>query len=269
MLRRIVTPGQLRAEERRSQPLATLGDAVNWRAELRANDIERRPPPSEARPDRGHIEQPGERIDKAPPQMLRPPPERETRLSPHPLPGFTAQRTTEETTREAPQSLVKIERGKADVPAKKPRKPRARSALYGMPPGEQDRFRLALIREVILDGRHGCQVRIAAENGISHSGLSNWVKAWRDEHGNVPPPDPDASQTLLSAPAPPPGSAVQSAVQSAAPAITPSPAPVTAIQAPPALGALESYINALVDQRVELAVERALKAQMRKIWGDQ
>ena len=51
------------------KPLATLGDA--WRAQLRANDVPRRPPPSSeraARPDRGHVEQPGER---SPPAMVR------------------------------------------------------------------------------------------------------------------------------------------------------------------------------------------------------
>lgn len=49
------------------KPLATLGEVsgVNWRAQLRANDIQRRvPPPSEraSRPDRGYVEQPEERV---------------------------------------------------------------------------------------------------------------------------------------------------------------------------------------------------------------
>jgi len=57
-----------------SKPLTTLGDAIaakggNWRADMRANDINRRPPPSShSGPDRGYVEQPAERRDPPPPR---------------------------------------------------------------------------------------------------------------------------------------------------------------------------------------------------------
>lgn len=45
---------------------ATIGEVLDWRAQLRANDIARRPSPSAARPDRGYV-------DQAPPSTPRAP----------------------------------------------------------------------------------------------------------------------------------------------------------------------------------------------------
>lgn len=58
------------------KPLTTLGEAlmaqgIDWRSEMRVENVPRRPPPESklARPDRGHIEQPGE---ASPPSERRP-----------------------------------------------------------------------------------------------------------------------------------------------------------------------------------------------------
>jgi hypothetical protein len=88
-----------------SKPLTTLGDALaakgnDWRADLRAADIPRRPPPSSSppssqpvssRPDRGYVEQPEERRDTQP-------------SAPQP------RRRTETPTLTAPVALVRLER---------------------------------------------------------------------------------------------------------------------------------------------------------------
>jgi transposase-like protein len=83
------------------KPLTTLGDAlmakgapVDWRAELRAAEVPRRPPPASetraARPDRGYVEQPEERV--------------------RPSTGIFPRRREETPTLAAPVALIRFNR---------------------------------------------------------------------------------------------------------------------------------------------------------------
>jgi len=163
------------------KPLATIGDAVlhggpAWRADLRANGIARRPPPSSERlsqPDRGLIEQPGEREEpkRAPPKDIDmfPPP--------------------------AQQTLVKLERatlaGEREQQEMAPKKERKKRMIV------DGAVRRAAIRRVMVDGEIGRSV--GRDLGVSLNTVSGWVFQWRKEHGNRPPPDV-GSKTLVSAP---------------------------------------------------------------------
>jgi len=102
------------------KPLTTLGDALSakgadWRAQLRAEGVERRPPPS--RPDRGYVEQPEERINTT----VLPP-----RTPPH------QRRRVETPTLHAPVALIRLERPGNSAPPPEP--PSPPEPIYYVPP---------------------------------------------------------------------------------------------------------------------------------------
>jgi hypothetical protein len=212
------------------KPLATLGDVMqgvtSWRADLRALGVERRASPASERatqPDRGYVAQPGE----------LPPPPRDTDVFPPPSEPKT-------------QTLVKvdraqlIERAETAVPKKRARVHRGRE------------YQLETVRELFASGwvegsRDGTVMRLAEKRGVAPGLISNWAKL----HG----PDIRAeSKTLLSAPTPPPASAVVSA-----PVVSASNVDQAAKNLVDVLGA---YITAVIDVRVNEAIAERMKRLM-------
>ncbi len=255
--------------------LATVGDALNYRAEMRAHGIDRRPPPSnrgalgsgaandrDARPDRGFIEQPEERL-----QFADKPP-REAWRNPAPLPPEQRKPTAQiaapkiETTiappPAAPQEPERKERG--------PDKKKRRTPIHkGMSPLEFERLRLKAIRLVMEDGEHGSGVRVAKMLNVSSGAVTTWVKQWKAKHGRktLPPlEDPSfARETLLSRPSPPPSEPVapESPRESIRAVVA---APNVVVNAPSLRAALEAFIQNAVDARVDAAI----RAHMKRVW---
>lgn len=198
---------------------------LNWRAELRAEGVERRPSNSN-NADRGYVEQPGEgTADKPPssvprlpphsqrpqsdaPLVLRrpvtsltpapPPPERETRITPHVPPPIERDDTRQikaaleqirteaaplppasEKPTEAPsQNLVKLERPESSKPALQACGKRARRC-HAFPDDFKSKV-LARLEEVKAEPhRRGDGVRtekVGREFDVSASLIQRWVR---------------------------------------------------------------------------------------------
>ena len=218
--------------------LATVGDALNYRAEMRAHGIDRRPPPSnrgalgsgaandrDARPDRGFIEQPEERL-----QFADKPP-REAWRNPAPLPPEQRKPT-------AQIAAPKIETTIAPPPAA---------------PQEPERK------------ERGPDKKKRRTPNVSSGAVTTWVKQWKTKHGRktLPPlEDPTfARETLLSRPAPPPSEPVapESPRESIRAVVA---TPNVVVNAPSLRAALEAFIQNAVDARVDAAI----RAHMKRVW---
>jgi transposase-like protein len=171
-----------------TKPLTTIGDALmakggDWRADLRANDVPRRPPPS--RPDRGYVEQPEERMD-----------------APSKPPSSPPRRRTETPILSAPVALIRFEREApyeplpAPAPASVAPPPPPEAAP---PPSEPAAIAEEHVAKVAKDGRKlytpqfrakviadfraaqkkdpgVSQKSIAQKHGLHQTVLSNWLR---------------------------------------------------------------------------------------------
>jgi hypothetical protein len=209
------------------RPLATIGDAASWRAELRANGVERRPSPSSeraAQPDRGYVEQPGE-------LPSQPPPPRDTDVFPPP--------PTQQTLVKIGRSQL-IERRETAVAKYRPR------VLRGV------EFQKETVRKLLATGwtegrRDGTMKKLSDELEVPSTIISRWAKMHAAELRGE-------SKTLLSAPTPPPASAVVSA-----PAVSATSVDQAAKNLVDVLGA---YITAVIDVRVNEAIAERMKRLM-------
>lgn len=175
--------------------IATVGDAMNWRADLRAAGIERRPS-SNNNPDRGFVEQPGEGVpDKPPPSVPRLPPHSQrpsesvpvlrrpaTSLTPAPEPPRDRDLfpplplpSVESTPKsEAPQTLVKVERA-TPLAAQPKSNGGNRPRRYWVTPEDVKEKALARFAELGGLETQGAQSRVAKEFDLSGSQISRWL----------------------------------------------------------------------------------------------
>jgi transposase-like protein len=175
---------------------------MNWRADLRAAGVARRPSNSNDA-DRGYIEQPGEgTADKAPPSVPRtpphsrrpddtplvsrrpvtsltpPPPERETRQIPLPQAAAPLPLPPSAAPTEPHQTLVRLVRPAEKAPEPTP------------PPSGQPKRRLltrdeqnALVDRFLAGGVF--QTQLAAESGTTQGNISRWVRQRQKELGRT------------------------------------------------------------------------------------
>jgi len=215
-----------------SKPLTTLGEQIaakggDWRAQLRAADVPRRPPPSSASADRGYVEQPGE---SAPPPT--PPP-------------ATPRRRVETPTLTAPVALIRThyteELAKAPPPPPDP----APLQLEAPPVAAKKKRKftdkatqIAAVRRV-LAGENAAA--IARELGVHPSNIANWKRVHAAAIKRSPKPrEPEPAQSS-------------------------SPAGNGALPPPPTLqlDGLEAYIQAVVDRAVAVRV----RSELRRLLG--
>jgi transposase-like protein len=210
---------------------ASLGDLKAWRAELRAEDVPRRPPPS-SRPvlqpeerstpdapkrrvviplaelERAELEAIAEELGEPSPFAEPPKPA----LVPQPQPQNDAQPLPEATEVAKKKQFHRFsEEEKADIVAR-----------------------------VLKDGRPGAQARVALAMGTSQANVSTWVKQHRERAGAAPVSR--AGKTLASNGAP---SGHANGALPPAPTVT--------------LAGLEEYIRALVAQQVAAEFRRRLQ----------
>lgn len=242
-----------------------MANGVDWRADMRANDIARRPPPSgtrEARPDRGYVEQPEERVDaereqkklerfSSPPRMVGVQPIAQP-ISAPPAP---------EPQPEAPLVLAKssdFAREPASVAkVRKKRVLHARDVKVAA---------IARVLTLMANGEKvGAQVRVAREVGTHESNVSQWAAKEdivRDAKklNAASAPKPEAALAHLPTQAPAPVASAQQTLLSGPPSSSGAlpPAPTLVVDG------LEAYINALVDRRVN---ER-FRAYLRSLGGE-
>jgi hypothetical protein len=201
-----------------SKPLSTtLGDALanSWRADLRANDINRRPPPSsKSGPDRGFIEQPNERRPEPPPR-----------------------RRTETPTLTAPVALIRPQVAPQPIPNSggvldellaehkaqtetKPPKPSPAPEKPARQPGKHYTavYRTKIVheyRQALQVEPHLTQKAFAERHGIHQTLMSNWLKRVSEEEARAAAAEKrretlaakkaenEEQKTLLSRPQPP------------------------------------------------------------------
>lgn len=270
------------------KPLATLGDAMNadWRSTMRANDVQRRPPPTERvnRPDRGYIEQPEERVkvttstqptarrivsviplaalereqlqdlsDELGEPLEDPtkPPERQLMLQLQP------ETQPSEPAKSEPE-YVRLAREERELMAEEPEmpaKPRgADKKKRATPVYVDDSVKYEAMR-LVMTGKRGDVPKVAKRFGVPQGTISSWLYTWRQKHGNELPPvvAPAASQTMAS-------SGVQS-MNGHAPVSAPVSVSNGQLPPPPTvvLAGLEEYIKALVAQQVASEFRRRLQ----------
>ena len=156
----------------------------SWRAELRAEDIPRRPPPEREtriapsserlqRADRGYVEQPEERVTPAVdreawrnPKPVADPPRRIVRVVSEAAAMAMPQALPAPESKPEAQALVKLERKAPEEPARG----RGHQREYS------EEFKAEAVRRV-LAGQRGDTPKIAKELGISENTLATW--AWR------------------------------------------------------------------------------------------
>lgn len=260
------------------KPLTTLGDALaakgaDWRAQLRAEDVPRRPPPSSRgeRPDRGYVEQPEERVNAT----AFPP-----RQPPH-QPPRQQRRRVETPTLYTPVALIRFEH---PAPEPMPPEPMPPEPIYYVPPpaelmppepltqppppttvrpepepeesevvskkrkkrtvhSYEDKVRYT---RRLLDGESYASV--AKDAGVSPSAVPRWVEQFGAAARKL---RRAADKTLASTP--------QSAPRSAAPS-----APVSSAGDPPPpelivrFEGLEAYIQAIAAKAVRAELKRRL-----------
>lgn len=171
-----------------NKPIATLGDALaakdaDWRAQLRANDVQRRPPPSSSKgaPDRGYVEQPNERRLEQPqrPRIETPKPAAPVAI----IRPIVAQQAPEPPKQEA-----------APEPAVSPVEQKRPSSPPPLPEGVKkfgvDGRRIytlefkAKVAAAFLDAQSqtppATQRAIADQFGVEHSLVGLWVRHARD-----------------------------------------------------------------------------------------
>lgn len=235
-----------------SKPLTTLGEQIaakggDWRAQLRAADVPRRPPPSSASADRGYVEQPGE---SAPPPT--PPPatprrrvETPTLTAPVALIRTHYTREGERKPRSALDELleehVNEELAKAPAPPPDP----APLQLEAPPVAAKKKRKftdkatqIAAVRRV-LAGENAAA--IARELGVHPSNIANWKRVHAAAIKRSPKPrEPEPAQSS-------------------------SPAGNGALPPPPTLqlDGLEAYIQAVVDRAVAVRV----RSELRRLLG--
>ncbi len=151
------------------KPLATIGDTVlhggpAWKALQRVNGMS--PPPSSGEPDRGFIEQPGERAERRP----------------------MAQQTLVKLERAAPSEPQSAER-EAEMPKKKTR------VMRGV------EFQKEAVRKLLAAGggsgrKDGEMAKLSRELGVAAS----LIRRWLDKHGEEIRAE-SSQKTLVSAPA--------------------------------------------------------------------
>lgn len=188
------------------QPLAaSLGEVVlhggpAWLA-ARQRRMATGGAPSSAEPDRGYVEQPGERPAAPSPQLTLPAPPPPT-----------------------PDPVVNTEPREEEMPATNQKKKRIRY---------EESFKREVVREVLADGSAGSNARVARRRGLSDSIVSMWMKSYGDEVRRE-------SKTLVS---------------NGAPKSQVHPGDAAAVL----VDALSKYIKALVDERVDQAVQERMK----------
>lgn len=223
------------------KPLATIGDAVlhggpAWRADLRANGIARRPPPSSERlsqPDRGLIEQPGERDEPRP--------------RPAPRSALDELLEEEQRERELPASVTSVCREPQPTEEREEEVPRAAARKKRVAHSEEVQ-RKAAERVLALNTR-GASKKVADELGVHQSNVSNWVQKWG------PAIRRESDKTLVSAPSSAPITRVVSKADAGA-------ADQAAKNLVDMLGA---YITAAIDARVEQRVNEAIAERMKRL----
>lgn len=238
-----------------NKPLTTLGDALaakgsGWRAEMRAAEVERRPPPSNAsRPDRGYVEQPAERAPSPAPVPRR---REETPVLTAPVALIRFKRSNEssltqlvlehsEEHEEAfPQQDTEpvaetppppplpappvVELPELRMPEPPP-PPSAPPTEAPMPKAKGQRIPRPLETQIEAvaralryesDGDYGAKARAAREMGVHPSSMSNWfakpdvVAAAKKKNKGESPVSRE--QTQLSRPSPPSNGAVSAPV---------------------------------------------------------
>ena len=188
------------------QPLAaSLGEVVlhggpAWLA-ARQRRMATGGAPSSAEPDRGYVEQPGERRAAPSPQLTLPAPPPPT-----------------------PDPVVNTEPREEEMPATNQKKKRMRY---------EESFKREVVREVLADGSAGSNARVARRRGLSEPIVSMWMKSYGDEVRRE-------SKTLVS---------------NGAPKSLVHPGDAAAVL----VDALSKYIKALVDERVDQAVQERMK----------
>lgn len=252
---------------------------MNWRAELRANDVDRRPPPKEATPDRGHVEQPGERSETrllAPkPSPILPDSDLRRRVVVAPMPAAPTalvravpplpvidtqgQEGLTEEQEQAAQKLVKLER---DAQLAAAGKKRTRTTPESVTHYTKEQKHQALERCLTAlrksPNAYGILPPLYRELGIAGGTVSGWLHLWRKEHGDKLPSEVFPEQkTLLSKPTPP------------ASAIVPKAAPQSGLYIP----GLEDAVRAIIEQQcgpiIDRLVGEALRRKLAKLGSDE
>ncbi len=171
----------------------TVGEALlakgtdNWRAELRANGIDRRPSSSayRAEPDRGHVEQPGERRPESRPESRPEPLQYADKPPAQTLVWLGRRSVPSKAASDMPQN---------PVPPEPPPPPAPIVAPAAPPPGPSDSsgnrrytkgFKLAAVARVLNGER---QKEVALDLGIAKSMLSVWCNG-RGMERNAPGPE--------------------------------------------------------------------------------
>lgn len=196
-------------------------ETLDWRAQMRAEDIPRRPPPASeprsSRPDRGYVEQPEERVNTttSPPRRRE---ETPTLTTPVALIRFSRDETRPRRPYMDPATGNLVDPNAPESKRDEPEPPSQQQAETAGEPVPKAKIRRKHLAPAVkaalvvraLEGKETHR-EIARQAGVHPTNISNWVNAAKAGKILLPP----SEKTQLSRPSPP-VSAVQSAAVSTA-----------------------------------------------------